>query len=75
VTRRRLHDPPVPDEALAPGAELFETTHLGFDVVRLDVEVDLGKKLAEWERFYNDDRPHGAHRGKTPYKALREKLR
>ena len=27
------------------------------------------------ERFYNYDRPHGAHRGKTPYEALREKLR
>jgi IS30 family transposase len=26
------------------------------------------------ERFYNYDRPHGAHRGRTPYEALREKL-
>jgi len=23
-------------------------------------DVDLNKKLAEWERFYNLDRPHGA---------------
>ncbi len=37
-------------------------------------DVDLEKKLAVWERFYNYDRPHGAHRGKTPYEALREKL-
>jgi transposase InsO family protein len=37
-------------------------------------DVDLEKKLAEWERFYNYDRPHGAHRGRTPYEALREKL-
>jgi transposase InsO family protein len=36
--------------------------------------VDLEKKLAEWEKFYNYDRPHGAHRGRTPYEALREKL-
>jgi transposase-like protein len=36
---------------------------------------DLEKKLAVWERFYNYDRPHAAHRGKTPYQALREKLR
>jgi transposase InsO family protein len=36
--------------------------------------VDLEKKLAMWERFYNFDRPHGAHGGKTPYEALREKL-
>ena len=37
--------------------------------------VGLEEKLAVWERFYNYDRPHAAHRGKTPYKALREKLR
>ena len=38
-------------------------------------DVDLRKKLSEWEHFYNYNRPHGAHRGKTPYEALREKLR
>ena len=37
-------------------------------------DVDLGKKPAEWERFYNFDRPHGAHRGKTRYESLRDKL-
>ncbi len=37
-------------------------------------DVDLEKKLAVWERFYNYDRPHGAHHGKTPYEALRERL-
>ena len=37
-------------------------------------DVDLDKKLAVWERFYNFDRPHGAHGGKSPYAALREKL-
>jgi transposase InsO family protein len=37
-------------------------------------DVDLDKKLAVWERFYNYDRPHGAHGGKTPYEALQEKL-
>jgi transposase InsO family protein len=37
-------------------------------------DVDLGAKLAEWERFYNLARPHGAHKGKTPYEALRERL-
>ena len=37
-------------------------------------DVDLKKKLAAWEKFYNYDRPHGAHKGKTPYEALREKL-
>jgi len=29
-------------------------------------DVDLEKKLAVWKRFHNYDRPHGAHRGKTP---------
>lgn len=37
-------------------------------------DVDLEAKLHEWERFYNLARPHGAHNGKTPYEALREKL-
>lgn len=37
-------------------------------------DVDLGEKLAEWERFYNYHRPHGAFAGKTPYEALRDRL-
>jgi len=37
-------------------------------------DVDLEAKLGEWERFYNFHRPHGAHNGKTPHEALREKL-
>jgi transposase InsO family protein len=38
-------------------------------------DVDLEKKLVEWENFYNHHRPHGAFAGKTPYEALRERLR
>lgn len=38
-------------------------------------DVDLNKKLAEWEHFYNYDRPHGAFNGKTPYEALRSLLK
>ncbi len=34
-------------------------------------DVDLNKKLAVWEQFYNLDRPHGAFKGKMPYEALR----
>lgn len=34
-------------------------------------DVDLNKKLKVWEHFYNFNRPHGAHAGKTPYEALR----
>ncbi len=37
-------------------------------------DVDLNKKLEEWERFYNYDRPHGAFKGKTPYEVLRSLL-
>lgn len=38
-------------------------------------DVDLNRKLAEWEHFYNFNRPHGAHAGKTPYEALRSILK
>ena len=38
-------------------------------------DIDLNKKLAQWERFYNFDRPHGAFAGKTPYEALRSMLK
>ena len=37
-------------------------------------DVDLAKRLAEWEDFYNYHRPHGAFAGKTPYETLRERL-
>ena len=37
-------------------------------------DVGLEKKLAEWENFYNYNRPHGAFSGGTPYEALRERL-
>jgi len=37
-------------------------------------DVDLNKKLAACERFYNLDRPHGEFKGKTPYEALKRCL-
>ena len=37
-------------------------------------DVDLEQRLAEWERFYNYDRPHSAFAGKTPYETSRERL-
>ena len=37
-------------------------------------DVDLNQKLAQWEEFYNLNRPHKAHGGKTPYEALRSLL-
>ena len=38
-------------------------------------DVDLKKKLSAWEKFHHYDRPHAAHKGKTPYEALRGELR
>ena len=46
-----------------------------FQLLTYRDDVDLVKKLAAWEGFYNYDRPHGAHDGKTPYEVLRAKLR
>jgi transposase InsO family protein len=37
-------------------------------------DVDLSKKQAAWEDFYNLSRPHGAHEGQTPYEALKRML-
>jgi transposase InsO family protein len=37
-------------------------------------DVDLNKKLAAWEEFYNLNRPHGAHGGRPPYEALKSML-
>ena len=37
-------------------------------------DVDLNDKLSQWENFYNFERPHGAHAGKTPYEVLKAKL-
>ncbi len=37
-------------------------------------DVDLLKKLAAWKDLYNLNRPHGAHKGQTPYEALGDLL-
>ena len=37
-------------------------------------DVDLNKKLAQWEPFYNLTRTPWRLRGRTPYEALRERL-
>jgi transposase InsO family protein len=36
-------------------------------------DIDLNKKLAEWEHFYNFNRLHDAFEGQTPYEVLRER--
>ena len=37
-------------------------------------DVDLNRKLKDWETFYNYNRPHGAHEGKTPYEKLKSSI-
>jgi hypothetical protein len=36
--------------------------------------VDVERRLAEWERFYDIERAHTAVAGKIPCQALRENL-
>ena len=37
-------------------------------------DVDLNSKLGAWESFYNYDRPHMSHDGKTPYEVMKSLL-
>ena len=37
-------------------------------------DVDINRKLKDWETFYNYHRPHGAHEGKTPYEKLKSSI-
>jgi len=47
--------------------KIFGGTSGILSTVDLTDDVDINKKLAEWERFYNLNRPHGAFKGKMPY--------
>ena len=38
-------------------------------------DVDIQKKLAEWEHFFEYQRPHAAPRGKTPYESPTDEVR
>lgn len=38
-------------------------------------DIDLNKKLGQWENFYNFYRPHGSLGGKTPYEILKDKMK
>lgn len=37
-------------------------------------DVDLVDKLNKWEYYYNYDRPHISHNGKTPYEIMKTLL-
>ena len=43
------------------------------DGVVIDDAKLFNKRLAEWENYYNYDRPHGALGGQTPYERLHAK--
>jgi transposase InsO family protein len=34
-------------------------------------DVDLNEKIQAWESYYNFDRPHFSHEGKTPYEVMK----
>ena len=46
-----------------------------YQLLKYTDDVDLGKKLRQWEDFYNFNRPHGAFKGKTPYEELMSHLK
>ena len=37
-------------------------------------DVDLRKKLKQWEDYYNFLRPHAGLLGKTPYEQLKQRM-
>ena len=43
-----------------------------YQVLDYTGDVNLRKKLAQWEDYYNFLRPHAAHLGKTPYVKLKQ---
>lgn len=45
-----------------------------YQLVEYTDDIDILKKLEEWEVFYNCRRPNTALKGKTPYEVLKEKL-
>jgi len=45
-----------------------------YQLIEYTDDIDIKKKLKEWERFYNCHRPNAALKGKTPYEILRERL-
>lgn len=45
-----------------------------YQLINFTDDIDIRKKLEEWEKFYNCHRPHSALKGKTPFEVLKEKL-
>lgn len=45
-----------------------------YQMMKYTDDVDLGKKIQEWENFYNFQRPHGGLNGNIPYEVLKQKI-
>jgi len=45
-----------------------------YQLVEYKDDIDIAKKLQEWEIFYNCHRPHSALKGQTPFEVLKMKL-
>ncbi len=45
-----------------------------YQLIEYRDDIDIVKKLQEWQTLYNCHRPNAALKGKTPYEVLREKL-
>jgi len=45
-----------------------------YQVLDYTGDVDLRKKLARWEDYYNFLRPHSAHMGKASYEKLKQRM-
>ena len=46
-----------------------------YQLIEYTSDVDLSKKIEEWENFYNFNRPHLSHGGLTPYEVFRAKMK
>jgi len=45
-----------------------------YQLIEYTDDIDIAKKIAEWEVFYNCHRPNAALKGRTPYEVLKERL-
>lgn len=45
-----------------------------YQLIEYKDDIDIEKKLQQWESFYNYYRPNSALKGKTPYEVLKEKI-
>jgi transposase InsO family protein len=45
-----------------------------YQLISYTDDVDLNSKLEAWESFYNYDRPHMSHDGRTPYEVMKSLL-